>query len=185
MSNSPRLLEKYRSEIVPSLTKEFGYKTVMAVPRVMKVSVNVGMGRFAVAKDTKMIERISQDIMKITGQKPVSRQAKQSIAGFKTRQGLDVGMSVTLRGRRMYDFIDRLISLALPRTRDFQGLPRRNIDDHGNLNIGIREHNVFPEIAYESLKDIFGLQITMTTTAKTQQEGISLFTLLGFPLQHG
>src|SRR3989344_3020017 len=176
-----RLLEKYRKEIVPALREEFGYKTVMAVPRVIRVIVYVGMGRVAVAKDTKMMERIANDLGKTTGQKPAARKAKQSIAGFKTREGMDVGMVVTLRGRRMYDFIDRIISLALPRVRDFQGLPISNVDSYGNLNIGIREHNVFPEITYESLKDIFGVQMTVATTAKNQKEGMALFRKLGFP----
>ena len=180
---SSRLLEKYRKEIVPALREEFAYKTIMAVPKVTKAVVNVGMGRVAVAKDTKMIERIGSDLAKITGQKPSTRKAKQSISGFKTRAGMDVGMMVTLRGRRMYDFIDRLISLALPRTRDFRGLPLSNVDSYGNLNLGVREHNVFPEISYESLKDIFGIQVTIATTAKNQTEGLALFRKFGFPLK--
>ncbi len=178
-----RLLEKYRKEIIPLMKKDFGFKSIMAVPKITKVSVNVGMGRIAVAKDTKMIERILSDLAKITGQKAVVRKSKKSISGFKTREGMDIGAMVTLRGKRMYDFIDRLISLALPRTRDFQGLPVKNVDSHGNLNLGIKEHNVFPEVTYESLKDIFGLQVTATTTAKKHDEGVALFRYFGFPLR--
>lgn len=180
-----RIRDTYRKEVVPALQKEFQYSSVMAVPKITKVVVNVGMGRIAVAKDTKMIERISRDLAKITGQQPASRKAKKSISGFKTREGMDVGMIVTLRGARMYDFIDRLISLALPRTRDFQGLPLSSVDTGGSLNIGIKESNIFPEITYEALKDIFGLQVTVVTTARNQQEGLALFKKLGFPLKHG
>ncbi len=177
---TPRLLEKYRTEIAPALRKQFGYKNSMAVPRIMKVVVNVGVGRMA--KDTKFIEKVEHDIMHITGQKPSRRVATKSIAGFKLREGMQVGVAVTLRATRMYDFIDRLIAVALPRARDFHGLKPTSIDATGNLNMGIREQNIFPEVTYESLKDIFSLQVTITTTAKTRKEGEALFRLLGFPL---
>lgn len=183
MTNVPRLLEKYRKEVMPAMREKFGYKNVMAVPRIEKVVVNVGFGRKAVAKDTKAIERIQQDLAKLTGQKPAARAAKQSIAGFKVRQGLEIGTVVTLRGRRMYDFIDRLISIALPRSRDFHGLDPKSFDPHGNLSIGVKEHNIFPEVTYESLKDIFGLQVVVVTTAKTRNEGIELLKLIGFPIK--
>ncbi len=163
---------------------KFGYKNVMAIPKIEKVVVNVGYGRKAVAKDTKGIEKIEQDLVKITGQKTSVRKAKQSISGFKLRQGLEIGSIVTLRGRRMYDFIDRLISIALPRSRDFHGLDPKNIDQHGNLNLGIKEQNIFPEVTYESMKDIFSLQITIATTAKSKEEGIELLRLIGFPIKH-
>ena len=183
MSNIPRLLTKYRKEVMPAMQAKFGYKNVMAVPKIEKVVVNVGYGRKSVAKDTKSLEKIEQDLAKLTGQKASVRRAKQSISGFKLRQGLEVGSMVTLRGRRMYDFIDRLISIALPRSRDFHGLDPGAFDQHGNLNIGIKEQTIFPEVIYESLKDIFSLQITVTTTAKTKEEGLALLKFLGFPIK--
>lgn len=178
-----RLLIKYRKEVIPSLRAKFGYPNVMAAPKISKVVVNVGFGRKAVAKETKAIEKIGQDLAKLTGQKPAIRQAKKSIAGFKLRQGLEIGLLVTLRGRRMYDFIDRLISIALPRTRDFRGLEPKSFDRRGSLNIGVKEHNIFPEVTYESLKDIFGLEISIVTTAKSQAEGVELLRLMGFPIR--
>ncbi|OGN29153.1 MAG: 50S ribosomal protein L5 [Candidatus Yanofskybacteria bacterium RIFCSPLOWO2_01_FULL_49_25] len=180
---TPRLLERYRKDILPALKERFSYSTVAAVPRVEKVVVNVGTGRLAVVKDTKMMERIVKDLTTITGQKPAVRKAKKSIAGFKLREGLDVGYMVTLRGTRMYDFIDRLISLALPRTRDFQGIPATAFDQAGNLNIGIKEQTIFPEVAYDTLKDIFGLEVTVVTTAHTKEEGDELLRRMGFPLR--
>lgn len=168
-----RILEKYR--------KEYGYS--MSAPRVKKVVVSVGFGRAAIAKDNKLIEKIEQDLAKITGQKPAVRKAKKSIAGFKVREGLPIGFMVTLRGARMYDFIDRLISVALPRSRDFQGLSITSFDSHGNLNIGIKEHNIFPEVSYESLKDIFGLEVTIVTNADSKEIGTALLRGMGFPLK--
>lgn len=184
MLNIPRVLIKYRKEAMPAMQAKFGYKNVMAIPKIEKVIVNVGYGRKAIAKETKAIEKIEQDIIKITGQKPSVRQAKKSISGFKLRQGLSVGIMVTLRGRRMYDFIDRLISVALPRSRDFHGLDTKAFDQYGNLNIGIKEQTIFPEVSYESLKDIFSLEATIVTTAKSKEEGIELLRLLGFPIKH-
>jgi large subunit ribosomal protein L5 len=177
----PRILEKYRKEVVPAMKDKFGYKSSMAVPKLTKITLNIGTGR--IAKDSKAIERIEKDLVKMSGQKPVIRKAKKSIAGFKLREGSNVGMVVTLRGKRMYDFMDRLIAIALPRSRDFRGIEHSAVDQHGNLNIGIREHNIFPEISYESLKDIFGFQVTATTTAHTKAEGVMLFTLLGVPFK--
>ena len=176
-----RIVEKYKKSVVPALKKEFGYKNVHAIPRITKVVVNVGVGR--IVKETKLLERIQADLAKITGQKPALRNAKKSIAGFKVREGTPSGYMVTLRGARMYDFIDRLVSVALPRSRDFQGISPTSIDQAGNLNIGIKEHNIFPEISYESLKDIFGLEITVVTSAKSHKEGAALLRLLGFPLK--
>lgn len=180
-NNIPRLLTKYRKEIVPAMQEKFGYKTVMAVPKIVKVIVSVGLSR--VIKEPKLTERIEKDLAKITGQKAAVRKAKKSIAGFKVREGMDVGMMVTLRGRRMYDFIDRLIAVALPRSRDFRGLNSKSFDQNGNLSIGIREHNIFPEVTYESLKDIFSLQVTITTNANKKEEGIELLKLMGFPIK--
>ena len=176
-----RILSKYRKEIIPALKKEFGYKNVNSVPKIEKVVVNIGIGR--VAKDAKLIERMQLDLVKITGQKPSIRNAKKSIAGFKLREGTPVGLIVTLRGTRMYDFIDRLISLALPRSRDFQGLPAESLDDAGNLNIGIKEQNIFPEVSYESMKDIFGLQVTVVTNAGSSEKGMALLKKIGFPIK--
>lgn len=179
----PRLLAKYRKDVIPAMREKFGYKNVMAIPKIEKVVVNVGYGRRAVSKDTKAIEKIEQDLAKITGQKPAVRKAKKSISGFKLRQGLDVGFATTLRGRRMYDFIDRLISIALPRSRDFHGLDTKAFDQRGSLSIGIKEQTIFPEVSYESLKDIFSLQVTIATTAESKDEGIELLRLIGFPIK--
>ena len=179
----PRLLEKYRKEVVPAMREKFGYKSIMAVPKIEKVVINVGFGRRAVVKETAAIEKIEKDLAKLTGQKPVVRKAKKSIAGFKVRQGMEIGAMITLRGKRMYDFIDRLISIALPRSRDFHGLDPKSFDKQGSLSIGIKEHSIFPEITYESLKDIFGLEISVVTTAKSQEEGMELLKLMGFPIR--
>lgn len=176
-----RLLQKYRKEVVPALQKEFGIKNVMAVSKVEKVTVNVGIGK--VLKDEKVIEKIAQDLAKLTGQKPVFRKAKRSIASFKIRQGVNIGLSATLRGKRMYDFIDRFISIALPRSKDFRGIDTKNFDKNGNLNFGIKESSIFPEVTYETLKDIFSLEVTVTTTAKNKERGVSLLKHLGFPIK--
>lgn len=176
-----RLLQKYKKEAVPAMQKEFGIKNVMAVPKIEKVAINTGIGR--ILKDGKAIEKIEQDLAKLTGQKPVPRKAKKSISGFKIREGMVIAYSVTLRGKRMYDFLDRLIAIALPRSKDFRGIEIKNFDKDGNLNIGLKEQNIFPEIQYESLKDIFGLQITVTTTAKDREKGVKLLRLMGFPIK--
>ena len=154
----------------------------MAVPKVEKVVINTGIGK--ILKDGKAIERVEKDLAILSGQKPVPRKAKKSIAGFKIREGVTIAYSVTLRGKRMYDFMDRLISIALPRSKDFRGIDVKNFDGEGNLNIGLKEQNIFPEIKYESLKDIFGLQITVITTAKDRERGIKLLRLMGFPIKH-
>mgnify|MGYP001563702950 CR=1 FL=1 len=178
----PRLLDTYRKKVIPALQKEFGIANIMAVPKITKVTVNTGIGRMA--KDEAAVKKAERDIAILTGQKPVFRRAKKSISSFKIRQGVPVGLSVTLRGKRMYDFLDRLVSIALPMSKDFRGIDQKNIDQHGNLNLGIREHTIFPEVTYETLKDIFGLQVTVTTDAKTHDRGVALFKTLGFPLQH-
>ena len=176
-----RIQEKYKKKTIPAMLEKFSYKNIMAVPKIEKIVVNVGFGK--IAKDDKMIEKIKSDIGKITGQLPAFRKAKKSISGFKLREGVDIGMISTLRGKRMYDFIERLISIALPRSRDFRGLSVESFDENGNLNIGIKEQNIFPEISYETLKDIFGFQITIVTTAKTREEGVELLRLIGFPIK--
>jgi large subunit ribosomal protein L5 len=182
-TDQPRLLEKYRKEVIPAMREKFGYKSIMAVPKIEKIVVSTGYGKKAVLRDTGAIEKIKADLAKLTGQKPAVRKAKKSISGFKVRQGMEIGAVVTLRGKRMYDFIDRLISIALPRSRDFHGLDPKSFDERGSLNIGIKEHSIFPEITYESLKDIFGLEVSVVTTAKSREEGIELLKLIGFPIR--
>src|SRR3989344_8299718 len=175
------LLKKYRKEVIPALQKEFGIKNVMAVPRVDKVVVNVGIDKLS--KDEKAVGKIVQDVTKLTSQKPVFRKAKRSIASFKTREGMNIGLSVTLRGKRMYDFIDRLVSVALPRSKDFRGINMANFDKAGNLNLGIKEQSIFPEVTYETLKDIFGLQLTVVTNAGNRDLSIKLLRSMGFPIK--
>jgi large subunit ribosomal protein L5 len=176
-----RIQENYRKTVVPALREKFGIANVMAVPRVTKVVINTGTGRLA--KDAKMLERVEQDLALLSGQKAAVRKAKKSVSSFKLRQGMPVGYAVTLRGRRMYDFLDRLIALALPMSKDFRGVDPANVDGAGNLNLGIREHNIFPEITFESLKDIFGLQVTVVTNAGDRARGLELFRQLGVPLK--
>jgi large subunit ribosomal protein L5 len=175
------LLQQYRKTIVPALQKEFKIANTMAVPKLSKVTVNVGVGRFH--KEDKVIARIAKDIETLSGQKPVIRVAKKSIASFKVRQGVPVGISVTIRGARMYDFVNRLTNIALPRSKDFRGIDSKNVDKAGNLNLGLRESSIFPELNYENMKDIFSLQVTVTTTAKTHDQGVALLTQLGFPFK--
>lgn len=160
---------------------EFGYSNDLAVPRILKVVVNVGTGK--INKESDKIEEIINSIAEITGQKPVKTKARKAISGFKTRQGLEIGIKVTIRGKRMWQFLERLVNIALPRTRDFQGLEEKSVDGRGNLNIGIKEHTIFPEISAEKVKNIFGLQITVVTNAKNHKEGVELFKALGFPLK--
>lgn len=176
-----RLLNKYRKEVIPAMQKEFGIKNTMAVPKVEKVVINVGVGK--IAKDEKAVGKIMQDLAKLTGQKPIFRKAKKSIASFKVRQGMNVGLMSTLRGKRMYDFMDRLVSIALPRSKDFRGIDTKNFDKNGNLNLGIKESSIFPEVTYETLKDIFSLEVTVVTTAKDKQKGTVLLKHLGFPIK--
>ena len=177
-----RLLEKYRKDAVPAMQKEFSISNVMAIPKIEKVLINVGIGKLI--KDSKSLEKMEKDLSLLTGQKAIPRKAKKSIAGFKVREGMNIGLSVTLRGKRMYEFIDRFISIALPRSKDFRGMDKKNFDKGGNLNLGVKEHSIFPEINYENLKDIFSLQITVVTTAKDRERGIRLLELMGFPIKH-
>jgi len=178
----PRLLQKYREKVIPAMQKEFGIENVMAVPKVEKIVINTGIGKLS--KDDKASERIAKDLEKVSGQKPVFRKAKKSISGFKLREGVDVGISVTLRSKRMYDFMDRLVAIALPRSKDFRGIDsKKNFDLMGNLNFGIKESSIFPEVNYENLKDIFGLEVTVVTTAKNREKGIRLLKLMGFPIK--
>ncbi len=160
----------------------FHYKNVMAVPRMQKVVINVGTGT-AIKKDKNKNDSISERLAKITGQKATTRGAKQSVASFKTRAGDPIGIVVTLRGKRMYAFLEKLINVALPRTKDFRGLTLSSVDNIGNLTIGIKEHTIFPETADEDIRDVFGLSITFVCTAKTKKEGTAFFQLLGIPFK--
>jgi large subunit ribosomal protein L5 len=175
------LLVQYRKNVSPALQKEFGLKNIMAGPKIEKVVINVGVGRLAV--DNNALERVKRDLALLSGQKPVIIKAKKSIASFKLRQGMSNGAMVTLRGKRMYDFLDRLNNIALPRSKDFHGIDLKNIDSGGNLNLGIKEHSIFPEIHYENLKDIFSLQVTVVTKAENREQAIGLFRKIGFPLK--
>ncbi|MFH1611827.1 MAG: 50S ribosomal protein L5 [bacterium] len=176
-----RIKEKYNKEVAPKLKEKFGYKNIFSIPKISKVVVNVGFN--PTTKDANVQEDIVRDISLIVGQKPSLRPARKAIAGFKIRENMIVGVAVTLRREKMYDFIDRLVSISLPRSRDFRGLSRSCVDQSGNLNIGIKEQIIFPEISTESAKNIFGLQVTVSTTAKSKEEGEELFKLLGFPIQ--
>ncbi len=174
------LEEKYKNKVVPAMRAKFGYKNIMAIPRVRKVVVNCGVGKIREEKDQGGIQKF---LALITGQKPAPRAAKKAIASFKTRQGLVIGYQVTLRGKRMYDFLSRLVNIALPRTRDFRGLDLKSFDPKGNLTIGIKEHIVFPEMIGEDYRFLFGFEATVVTSAKKREEGIELLRLLGFPMQ--
>lgn len=174
------LQEKYKKEVIPAMRKQFGYKNVMAVPNISKVAVASGVGRI---RDAKELEVISRALTLITGQKPAPRSAKKAIAAFKTRQGLVVGFQVTLRGKRMWDFLTRLITITIPRQRDFRGIELKSFDGRGNLTIGFKEHIVFPEMIGEDVRSIFGLEVTVATSAKRREEGIALLRVLGFPIK--
>ncbi len=176
----PTLQEKYKKEVIPVLRAKFGYKNIMSVPKIEKVVVNVGVGRI---RDEKQQEEIRKYLTLIAGQKPAPRAAKKAIASFKTRKGLIVGYQVTLRGKRMYDFISRLINIAFPRTRDFKGIDVKSFDPKGNLTMGIKEHIVFPEIIGEDYRFLFGLEVTVVTTGKKREEGVELLKLIGFPIK--
>jgi large subunit ribosomal protein L5 len=175
-----RLKEKFFKEVIPEMKKKFGYKNDLAVPRVQKVVVNAGVGKSLDNK--KLLDQVVADLAAITGQKPILKLAKKSISGFKIREGIPVGVAVTLRGERMYEFLDRLISVSVPRIRDFRGLPADSFDGRGNYSIGIREHIVFPEINTDSVTSIFGLQITVVTSAGSDKEAKNLLISLGFPI---
>ena len=176
---SVNLYEKYKKEIAPALQKELGYKNLMQVPKVQKVVVNAGIGRFV--KEPRFIDNVENTISKITGQKPIRTKAKKSISNFKIREGMEIGVAVTLRGPRMYQFLEKLVSITLPRVRDFRGLSEKSFDKNGNYTIGFKENLAFPEIKAEELEKIHGLQITINTNAKNRIEGKALLVHLGFP----
>lgn len=175
----PRLKDSYRNEVVPALMKEFGYSNVMEVPRLTKIVVNVGVGE--ALQNAKALDHTVEDITTITGQRPVVTRAKKSIAAFKLREGATVGVKVTLRGNRMYDFLDRLCNVALPRRRDFRGISPDSFDGRGNYSLGLREQLVWPEIDYDSIDKVRGMEISIVTTAETDEEGRHLLRLLGMP----
>lgn len=175
----PRLQKKYREEILPKLKKELNCSNNLMAPRLEKVVVNVGFG--SKTKESKYQEVIENTLMRITGQKPLNTIARKSISNFKLRQGTVVGMKVTMRNKRMYDFVDKLINVSLPRVRDFRGLRTSVVDTNGNLNIGFKEHLSFPEISSDEVEQVHGLEITLVSTAKNKNDGYLLFELLGFP----
>jgi large subunit ribosomal protein L5 len=176
-----RLKEVYNKEIVPALTKQFGYKSSMEVPRITKIVLNMGVGD--ATGDKKLLENASGDMQKISGQKPVITKAKKAIANFKIREGYPIGCMVTLRQERMYEFLDRLVSISLPRVRDFRGVSGRSFDGRGNFNMGVKEQIIFPEIEYDKIDTIRGMNISIATTAKTDAEARALLAAFHFPFK--
>ena len=175
----PRLRERYLQEILPELTKQFGYSTPMQVPRLLKITLNMGVGE--AITDSKVLDAAIEQMAVIAGQKPSVRRARKSIASFKVREGMPVGVSVTLRRARMWEFVDRLVSISAPRIRDFRWLNPRSFDGRGNYSMGIREQLIFPEVDYDSIDEVRGLDVTIATTAKTDEEGFELLLALGMP----
>ena len=177
----PRLLERYRKQVMGLMREEFHYRNVMEVPRVQKVVVNMGVKEGQ--EDIKIIERLSEELARITAQKPLMTRAKKSISAFKLRQGSPIGLKVTLRRARMYEFMDRLFNIAMPRIRDFRGYSEKSFDDRGNYTVGLQEQTVFPEVDFDKVKKIKGMDITFVTTAKNRKEGRRLLELLGLPFK--
>jgi large subunit ribosomal protein L5 len=177
----PRLKERYRKEILPTLIREFGYQNVMQAPRLQKVVVNIGVGE--AIGNAKALDGAVKDLTAIAGQKPFVRKAKKSIATFKLREGMPIGVMVTLRGDSMYYFLDRLMNIALPRMRDFRGVPRDAFDGRGNYTLGLREQLIFPEIDYDSIDKVRGMEVSIVTSAKTDEEGRRLLQLMGMPFR--
>jgi large subunit ribosomal protein L5 len=178
---STRLREKYQKEAIPALTREFGYKNVMAVPKIEKVVVNMGLGE--ATSNAKIIDTGADELARITGQKPVTRRAKKSIAAFKLRKGMPIGTMVTLRGERMWEFLDRLMNIALPRVRDFKGVSPRGFDGRGNYTLGLRDQLLFPEVDYMKVDKARGMNVSVVTTAKTDQEARKLLQFIGMPFR--
>lgn len=173
--------DRYKDNAIPSMLEKFGYGNYLAVPKIDKVVINTGIGKLL--KEGEKVEEVISALKEITGQKPIKTKAKKAISGFKIREGLEIGAKATLRGKRMWDFINRLVNITLPRIRDFQGIDEKSIDEQGNLNLGIKEQVVFPEIMPEKIRNLFGLEISITTTAKNKKEGKELFKSLGFPIK--
>jgi large subunit ribosomal protein L5 len=178
---TPRLLERYRNEAVPAMEKEFGYDNIMQVPKIEKIVLNIGMGE--ALQNAKSLDAAAGDMQAIAGQKPVFTKAKKSIAAFKLREGNTIGVTVTLRSERMWSFLDRLISIALPRMRDFRGISPDSFDGRGNYSLGLREQLIFPEIQYDKIDKVRGMAVTVVTTAKTDEEGRKLLELMGMPFR--
>jgi large subunit ribosomal protein L5 len=177
-----RLQQTYREKIAPDLMKQFGYSSVMEVPRITKITLNMGVGE--AIGDKKLLDLATADLVKIAGQKPVSTKARKAIAGFKIRAGYPIGCMVTLRGNRMYEFLDRLVTIALPRVRDFRGISGRAFDGRGNYNLGVKEQIIFPEIEYDKVDKVRGLNISIATTAKSDDEAKALLTAFRFPFRN-
>jgi large subunit ribosomal protein L5 len=177
-----RLRERYQKEIVPALSKEYSYKNVMAIPKLEKIVINIGMGE--AIQNSKLLDAAVDELSLIAGQRPVITRAKKSIASFKLRKGMTIGCMITLRGERMYEFLDRMVSVALPRVRDFRGLSTKSFDGRGNYTIGLRDQLIFPEIDYAKVNKIKGMNITLATTAKTDDEARTLLRLLGIPFRN-
>ena len=177
-----RLIKKYQDEVVPQLMKDFSLKNIMQVPKLERIVVNMGLGE--AVQNAKLVESATEELKAITGRKPVITRAKKSIAGFKLREGMPIGVMVTLRGERMYDFLDRLITIALPRTRDFKGISPKAFDGRGNYTLGVREQIIFPEINYDKIDKIKGMNITFVTTAETDEQGRALLKSLGMPFRN-
>jgi len=175
----PRLKTQYLESIVPALTKEFGYANRMAVPKIDKISINIGLGE--ATQNAKLMDGAVNELAAITGQKPVVTKATKSIAAFKLREGMPIGCRVTLRGDRMYEFLDRLVAVALPRVRDFRGIPSKSFDGRGNYTLAVKDQLIFPEIDYNKVEKTKGMNISITTTAKTDAEGLALLKHLGMP----
>jgi large subunit ribosomal protein L5 len=178
----PRLRKKYKDEIIPQLMKEFSFQNIMQVPKLDRVVINMGLGE--AVQNAKLIESAVAELTAITGRKPIVTRAKKSIATFKLREGMPIGVMVTLRGEQMYDFVDRLVSIALPRTRDFKGISPKAFDGRGNYTLGIREQIVFPEINYDKIDRIKGMNVTFVTTAETDEQGRALLKSLGMPFRN-
>jgi large subunit ribosomal protein L5 len=176
-----RLRQHYQKSVVPALVKEFGYKNVMAVPKIQKVSVNIGLGE--ATQNAKLMDGAVNELGQIAGQKPVVTKAKKSIAAFKLREGMSIGAMVTLRGDRMYEFLDRLMNVALPRVRDFRGVSSKSFDGRGNYTLGVRDQLIFPEIDYNKVEKVKGMNISITTSAKTDAEGLALLKHMGMPFR--
>jgi large subunit ribosomal protein L5 len=178
----PRLQERYEQDVMPALQKEFTYDNIMRTPALHKVVINIGMGE--AIQNPKTMEAAERDLTTITGQHPVQTKAKRSVAAFKLREGMKIGVMVTLRGRRMYDFLDKLMNVALPRLRDFQGVSPDSFDGRGNYTLGLKEQLVFPEVEYDKIDKVRGMEVTIVTTAQTDEEGRRLLQLLGMPFRN-
>jgi len=178
---TPRLLELYRKKIIPAMTEKFGYQSIMEVPKLTKINVNVGLGR--AKEEPTSLKNALEDIRTVTGQQPVVTRSKKAISNFKIRHGDPVGCTVTLRRFKMYEFLDRLVTTALPRVRDFSGVPDKSFDGRGNYSMGIKEQIIFPEINYDKVDKIRGMDVTISTTAKTDEEAYELLSLFGFPFR--